>query len=90
MPKTNKGSKPQKWEPNTNIDTYNVITGEFRSRRKFGKDGYATKDMDVSDENHNYDHIHDYNEGKRSKVRRLPSNKERKELKKAKKKRRFM
>lgn len=90
LPKTNKGQKPRKWEPNTNIDTYNALNGKFCSRRKFGNDGFPIKDMDVSDDKHATDHIHDYYGEKRSKFSRLPSKKERKELNKAKRKRRFI
>ena len=89
LPKTNMGRKPRKWKPNTNIDTYNAQTGEFRSRRKIGLDGYAKKDMDVSDDKHKDDHIHDFEGEKRSKAR-LPNKKEKSELNKAKRKRRLM
>lgn len=87
--KNNTNSKPLTGIPNTNLDTYHSVTGMFRSRRKFGSTGFATKDMDVSDEKHPYDHVHDFENGKRSKIRRKPTKKERKEFKKAKRKRRF-
>ena len=89
IPKNNINSRPLKGIPKTFIDTYNSTTGKFRSRRMFGSTGIAIKDMDVSDEKHPYDHIHDFENGKRSKIRRKPTKKERKEFKKAKRKRRF-
>lgn len=86
--KTLHGRKPMKWIPWTYLDTYNAETGKFRSRRKFGKDGWAYKDMDTSDEKHPQDHVHDIFHGKRFKGRN-PTKPEQKEFKKAKKKRRF-
>ena len=90
LPKTSFGRKPMKWFPWTYIDTYNADTGSFRSRRKFGSDGLAYKDMDAADEVHKGDHIHDIHCGQRSKNPRKPNKYERKEFKKAKKKRRFL
>lgn len=90
FPKTDKEHKPIKWHPNTNIDTYNVKTGKFRSRRKFGKNGLASKDMDTADSHRPYDHIHDWQGTQRSKVPRNPNKQEKSELKKAKRKRRFL
>ncbi len=89
MPKTTRASKPITWFPWSYLDTYNTETGKFRSRRKFGSDGWAYKDMDVADEKHPRDHIHDIYRGNRSKNPRDPSKLEKEELKKAKKKRRF-
>lgn len=90
MHKTNFLHNPIKWEANSYIDTYNVQTGKFRSRRKFDKDGWAYKDMDTADDHRPYDHIHDWNDRQRAKVPRKPNKKEKAELKKAKKKRRFL
>ena len=90
LQKTNKGSKPKEWIPNTYIDTYNAYTGRFRSRRKFGKNGYATMDMEVGDEHRPYDHVHDYVSNKRNEIPRLPNKKEEVEFRKAKVKRRFL
>ena len=87
--KTPFGQKPMRWFPFTYIDTYNVKTGRFRSRRKFGKDGLAYKDMDTADLKHPSDHIHDIRKGKRFDARN-PNKSEKKELQKAKRKRRFM
>ena len=87
IPKTNTKSRPSKWIPNTFIDTYNTQTGSFRSRRKYGADGYMIKDLDVSDNHRPYDHVHDYNADRRSV--RNPTKKEKYEFYKAKKKRRF-
>lgn len=89
MTKTTFGSRPMTWIPGTYIDTYNSETGKFRSRRKFGKDGWAYKDLDTADHHKPYDHVHDINKGKRFDDRH-PSKSERKEFQKAKKKRRFM
>ena len=87
--RTSFGKKTMKWIPWTYIDTYNAKTGRFRSRRKFGKDGWAYKDMDTADEAHKYDHIHDIYKGNRLKARK-PNKREINEFKKAKKKRRFL
>ncbi|MGN1042948.1 MAG: hypothetical protein ACI4SK_05650 [Christensenellales bacterium] len=88
--KTNEQHKPIKWKPNTYIDTYNAETGIFRSRRKFGKDGWAYKDMDTADSHRPHDHIHDWNGKQRAKEPRAPNKQEKNELKKAKRKRRFL
>lgn len=88
--KTARGQKPMKWIPWTYIDTYNVETGKFRSRRKFGFNGWAYKDMDVADEKHPRDHIHAIKFGNRSKKTRDLNKVEKKEFEKAKRKRRFM
>lgn len=86
--KTPFGKKPMRWIPWSYIDTYSIKTGLFRSRRKFGKSGWAYKDMDVADEHKRYDHVHDIYYGKRG-VGRKPDKFERREINKAKKKRRF-
>lgn len=87
--KTPYGQKPMKWLPWTYIDTYNAATGWFRSRRKFGEDGWAYKDLDTADEHKPWDHVHDIYHGHRLSGRK-PNTVEKKELKKAKKKRRFI
>ena len=87
--KTAYGQKPMKWIPNSYIDTYNSDTGIFRSRRKFGSDGWAYKDMDTADNHKPYNHIHIIHKGQRFNDRK-PNNKEKKEFKKAQKKRRFL
>lgn len=89
VPKSMYGSKPMKWFPWSYIDTYNAETGKFRSRRKFGRDGWAYKDMDTADEHKPYDHVHDIQRGTRA-ADRKPNKTERKEFYKAKKKRRFL
>ena len=78
-----------RWFPWTYIDTYNADTGSFRSRRKFGSDGWAYKDLDTPDNHKPYDHVHDIQKGNRAPDRK-PNKQERKELEKAKKKRRFL
>ena len=87
--KTPFGHKPMKWLPWSYIDTYNAETGRFRSRRKFGKDGWAYKDMDTADHHKPFDHVHDIDKGNRYDARN-PSKSERQEFKKAQKKRRFL
>ncbi len=87
--KTPFGQKPMKWVPRTHIDTYSTVTGMFRSRRKFGSDGWAYKDLDTADNHKPYDHVHDIHKGKRFDDRK-PNKAEKKEFKKAKKKRRFL
>ena len=88
--KTANGHKPMKWIPWTYLDTYNAQTGHFRSRRKYGADGWAYKDMDTADEVHKHDHIHEINRGNRAKIPREPNKIEKKEFKKAKQKRRLL
>ena len=68
FPKTQYKSKPFKWIPFSYIDTYNAYTGRFRSRRKFGSDGWAYKDLDMPDNHKPYDHVHDIKNGKRQKT----------------------
>lgn len=89
LPKSAKRSKPMQWIPFSYIDTYNIINGLFRSRRKYGKDGRAYKDMDTADTHRPYDHIHEIHNGVRSLTSRKPNYYEEKELTKAKRKRRF-
>ncbi len=81
--------KPMKWLPWSYIDTYNAKSGRFRSRRKFGSDGWAYKDLDTADDHKPYDHVHDIHKGHRFDDRK-PNKAEKKEFKKAKKKRRFL
>ena len=87
--KTTHGQKPIKWIPGSYLDTYNAETGMFRSRRKFGDDGWAYKDMDTADNHKPYDHIHSIHMGQRFKDSK-PNKAEKKEFDKAKKKRRFL
>ena len=91
LSKTDKSSIPLKGEPNTYIDSYHKKTGKFASRRKINGQGNAYVDLDVADHHKNYDHAHDLvkKETFHDKDRPLTP-KERKELKKAKRKRRFM
>ena len=77
-------------KPNTNLDTYRKEDGKFTSRKKYGEDGRAKKDLDAGHYDHNQkDHAHDYNGNKRSAERENLTKQERRELNKAKKKRRF-
>ncbi len=86
---TDKGVNDYEGEPNTNMDIYRKRDGRFHRRRKFGKDGYATKDLDSAEGEPNQgDHVHDINKGKRSTKHREPTKKEQREINKAKRKRR--
>ena len=77
-------------EPKTNFDTYHKTKGHFIRRRKFGDDGYAIKDYDMADDHKSYDHVHDISRDKgRNPLDRYPNKKEKSEIRKAKKKRRF-
>ncbi len=75
--------------PNSNLDTYNKKDGTFRSRRRFGEDGYAVKDLDVADNHKKFDHVHDISLNSRPSKSRMPNKQENRELWKAKKKRRL-
>ncbi len=75
--------------PNSNLDTYDKKDGKFRSRRKYGKDGYAVKDLDVADKHKPYDHVHDITYNSRPPESRSPNKQEKREFSKAKRKRRF-
>lgn len=80
---------PIEGEPNTNLDFYDNKTGEFVSRRKFNSRGKAEKDLDKGHKSHNKeDHAHDFGNNKRGGERPLLK-KEKREIKKASKKRRF-
>lgn len=77
--------------PNTNLDTYRKEDGRFIKRRKFGKDGYAVKDYDVADSHKRYDHVHDISRiSGRNPEDRDPNKQEKREINKAKRKRRFL
>ena len=89
IPKNDRRQTPMQGAPNSNLDTYNKKDGTFSGRRKFGKDGKAKKDYDVSDNHKKYDHVHDIKGKKRDSVDRRPTKKEQREIDKAKKKRRF-
>ncbi len=87
--KTDERLTSRKGFPNTNLDTYNKETGKFHNRKKYGSDGFALKDLSVGHNDHNIeDHAHYYNGNFRSDKRDL-TKKERKELNKAKKKRKY-
>jgi hypothetical protein len=75
--------------PNTNIDFYNEKTGTLHRRRKIGENGKAKKDMDVGYPNsrESNDHVHDWDNNKRS-PKREPTKQEKRELDRAKRKRR--
>ena len=87
--RTDELHSPLNGPPNTNLDFYDKKTGEFVGRRKFGYDGTANKDLDKQHHSHgNKDHAHDFDGKKRGKERSLTT-KEKREVKKASKKRRF-
>jgi len=74
-------------EPNTNLDTREKRSGKLTQRRKFGPDGKAKVDYDVAHKSHrDYDHGHDI-VGKERKEARPLTKKEKREIEKAKKKR---
>ena len=79
---------PLKGKPNTNLDTYKKETGEFTTRRKYNAEGKAQKDLDAGHHDHNKnDHAHDFDGNKRSLPREHLTKKEKRELNKAKRKR---
>ncbi len=91
-PKTDKRQSCFEGEANSNMDKYDKRNGKFVSRRKFDKDGKAYVDLDAADKKHKNDHAHDIDVKKvppRSEGRENLSKKERRELNKAKKKRRL-
>ena len=86
--KTHKDN-PTKGAPNTNIDFYNAKTGRIHRRRKLDNSGNAYLDLDVADKRHVKDHAHEWkqnNKNIRDKSRNL-TKREKRELEKAKKKR---
>ncbi|MDE6441609.1 MAG: hypothetical protein K2L12_02525 [Clostridia bacterium] len=90
--KDDKGTTPLHGAPNTNLDTYDKRNGRFKSRRKFGKDGNAFVDLDTKHTcGVDYDHAHDINvknkKQPRSSEHRKLTRKERREVNKAKRKR---
>lgn len=91
--KSTERQTPLHGAPNTNLDTYDKRNGRFRSRRKFGQNGDAYVDLDTGHKRGaNYDHAHDIDvckEEPRSNIHRDLTRKERRELNKAKRKRRF-
>ena len=89
--KTDTSTRPLKAEPRSFIDTYDKATGMFKSRRKYDSTGNAYRDLDAGHEHKPFDHVHDYTSKKDiHKENRLPNKSEKREFKKAKKKRRFM
>lgn len=76
-------------EKNTNIDFYDKSTGKFHRRRKIGKEGVAIKDYDAPDIHKSNYHVHDFEGTSRSSKDRLPNRRERHEINKVSKKRRF-
>ena len=88
-PKTNERLTEFEGEPNSNMDKYDMRNGKFVSRRKFNNEGKAYIDLDVATPVHNFDHAHDIDADKQSRSfpREELSRKERRELRKAKRKR---
>ena len=89
IPKNDKLNTPFVGEPHTNLDTYDKRTGKLHRRRKFGDDGSAYVDLDVADHHKPYDHAHDIHNRVRTSNDRQLHKKEKRELNKAKRKRRF-
>ena len=89
IPKTKGGRWPFEGAPGTNVDKRNVRDGSLVTRRKIGQDGRAYKDLDAAYEKHKpYDHVHDIVGTLRSEER-SPDKKEKREFKKAKRKRKI-
>lgn len=87
IPATDKYDNKLDGSPNSNLDIYNSETGEIVSRKKYGPDGKAKKDLDFIHRDKKDKHVHDYNGTSRSE-RRSPNKKESREMYKAEKKRR--
>lgn len=90
--KNDKRETPLHGAPNTNLDTYDKRNGSFKSRRKYGNNGNAYVDLNVKHKPNENDHAHDIDINKnkpRSDEHRKLTRKERRELNKAKRKRRF-
>ena len=79
---------PFKGEPNSNLDTYIKKTGRFYRRRKYGRNGRAYVDLDTPHDHNTKDHAHNIEGNQRLPDRPL-TKRERREMQKAKKKRRF-
>lgn len=82
---------PLKGSPNTNIDKYTKKEGQFVSRRKIDNNGNAYVDLDVGHKGFD-DHVHYIDITKtppRAMKHSKPTKKQAKEIKKAKKKRKF-
>ena len=75
--------------PNSNMDKYDMRNGKSVSRRKFNSKGKAYIDLDVATPKHDFDHAHDIDADKkiRSSPRKKLTRKERRELNRAKRKR---
>ena len=77
--------------PNTNIDVYRKKDGQFIQRRKIGQNGYALKDYDMADAHKPFDHVHDISPiTGRNAQHRSPNKQEKREIQKAKNKRRLL
>lgn len=88
IPPNDKRRTPIDGEPNSFLDTYRKSDGHIFRRRKFGKNGKAYVDLDTPHLHNNTEHAHDYDGMNRRSARPLTT-KEVREMKKAKKKRRF-
>ena len=89
-PKNTSSRTPICGAPNSNLDTYDRSTGMLVQRRKFGRDGYAERDLDRAHPSHRVkkDHAHDY-PGRSRGPERPMSSQEKREFGKASRKRRF-
>ena len=89
IPKTKGGRWPFKGAPGTNIDKRNSLDGLLITRRKIDLNGHAYKDLDAAYKKHKpYDHVHDIVDTIRCEER-PPNEKEKREFKKAKRKRKI-
>lgn len=83
------GNVPTKGEPNSFIDVRFKATGKIKRRRKIGKDGLATKDIDIPQGSIKKYHTHSFDKnGTRDEDHKDASKKEVREMKKADRKRR--
>lgn len=90
--KNDNGTTPLRGAPNTNLDTYDKRNGRFKSRRKFGRNGNAYVDLDTGHTcGVKQDHAHDIDVNNkmqpRSKEHRNLTRSEKRELNRAKRKR---
>ena len=89
LKKSDSVHSPISGEKNSNIDFYNKYTGKFHRRRKIGNKGFAIKDYDAPDYHKPKYHVHDFIGLRRNEIDRPPNRKERREINKIRKKRRF-
>lgn len=80
---------PLRGAPFGHLDTYVKRTGRIYRRRKYKWNGRAYVDLDVAEKHKDYDHAHDIKGNNRSKDDRPLTKREKRELNRLKKKRRY-